>query len=165
MQLITPVAPLWATRWFSSSTENSFISPNSSMDMSQHGASSEKSSPVKFVPMSKLTSPMTRPVTIHVTSYAHRNEDGEDKVSEKVLKEFLNNSSSRSSSKSSKSSTLTPTPSEVEEKSCESDPELLGSTLQALAENDEVAAILKKLALEKYQPIFEEQEVNHRPII
>ncbi|XP_069113972.1 ankyrin repeat and SAM domain-containing protein 6-like [Argopecten irradians] len=65
------------------------------------------------------------------------------------------------SSKESTTSTLTPSPSPTPGKFQE-DP---GHILSSLHENesntnDELSGILKKLSLEKYQPIFEEQEVD-----
>ncbi|XP_067651536.1 ankyrin repeat and SAM domain-containing protein 6-like [Haliotis asinina] len=63
------------------------------------------------------------------------------------------------SSKGSTTSTLTPSPSPTPGKNSDDAGPMLDS-LQEFAQNDEVSGILKKLSLEKYHPIFEEQEVD-----
>ncbi|XP_071091432.1 ankyrin repeat and SAM domain-containing protein 6-like [Haliotis cracherodii] len=63
------------------------------------------------------------------------------------------------SSKGSTTSTLTPSPSPTPGKNSDDAGPMLDS-LQESAQNDEVSGILKKLSLEKYHPIFEEQEVD-----
>lgn len=63
------------------------------------------------------------------------------------------------SSKESTTSTLTPSPSPTPGKYPDDHHHLLGS-LEEHDTQDELSGILKKLSLEKYQPIFEEQEVD-----
>ncbi|XP_076469828.1 ankyrin repeat and SAM domain-containing protein 6-like isoform X4 [Babylonia areolata] len=64
------------------------------------------------------------------------------------------------SSKDSTTSTLTPSPSPTPGKSGEDTVPTLSSLREKDAGDDELSNILKKLSLEKYSPIFEEQEVD-----
>ncbi|RUS71201.1 hypothetical protein EGW08_021037 [Elysia chlorotica] len=64
------------------------------------------------------------------------------------------------SSKGSTTSTLTPSPSPTPGKSVEDVPQTLDSLDEREGADDELASIMKKLSLEKYNPIFEEQEVD-----
>lgn len=62
------------------------------------------------------------------------------------------------SSKGSTTSTLTPSPSPTPGKFADENGPMLDSVSEH--EHDELSGILKKLSLEKYRPIFEEQEVD-----
>ncbi|KAH9515488.1 Ankyrin repeat and SAM domain-containing protein 6 [Bulinus truncatus] len=64
------------------------------------------------------------------------------------------------SSKGSTTSTLTPSPSPTPGKSADDLPQTLDSLQEKDGHDDELASIMKKLSLEKYNPIFEEQEVD-----
>ncbi|KAI8759258.1 ankyrin repeat and SAM domain-containing protein 6 [Biomphalaria glabrata] len=64
------------------------------------------------------------------------------------------------SSKGSTTSTLTPSPSPTPGKSADDIPQTLDSLQEKDGHDDELASIMKKLSLEKYNPIFEEQEVD-----
>ncbi|XP_005095515.1 ankyrin repeat and SAM domain-containing protein 6 [Aplysia californica] len=64
------------------------------------------------------------------------------------------------SSKGSTTSTLTPSPSPTPGKHGEDAPQTLDSLQERDGPDDELASIMKKLSLEKYNPIFEEQEVD-----
>ncbi|KAK7478206.1 hypothetical protein BaRGS_00030567 [Batillaria attramentaria] len=64
------------------------------------------------------------------------------------------------SSKDSTTSTLTPSPSPTPGKSGEDAVPPLSSLREKESGDDELSNILKKLSLEKYNPIFEEQEVD-----
>ncbi|KAL3858771.1 hypothetical protein ACJMK2_009024 [Sinanodonta woodiana] len=65
------------------------------------------------------------------------------------------------SSKGSTTSTLTPSPSPTPGKFADENGPMLGSVNEHEGGlNDELSGILKKLSLEKYNPIFEEQEVD-----
>lgn len=64
------------------------------------------------------------------------------------------------SSKGSTTSTLTPSPSPTPGKSVEDVPQTLDSLQERGGADDELSNIMKKLSLEKYNPIFEEQEVD-----
>ncbi|BFZ13265.1 hypothetical protein BsWGS_16304 [Bradybaena similaris] len=64
------------------------------------------------------------------------------------------------SSKGSTTSTLTPSPSPTPGKTADDAPQALDSLQEKTGPDDELASIMKKLSLEKYSPIFEEQEVD-----
>uniref|UniRef100_I3MHV6 Ankyrin repeat and sterile alpha motif domain containing 6 n=1 Tax=Ictidomys tridecemlineatus TaxID=43179 RepID=I3MHV6_ICTTR len=120
---------------------------------------SQRSSPVGPAPGSGPSSPSERPVSPAGTAVP----------SSKKLDTSPRPASGTSSTSKSTSPTLTPSPSpkgHAAESSVSSSSSQRqskssgGSSSGTITDEDELTGILKKLSLEKYQPIFEEQEVR-----
>uniref|UniRef100_A0A8C5YX82 Ankyrin repeat and SAM domain-containing protein 6 n=1 Tax=Marmota marmota marmota TaxID=9994 RepID=A0A8C5YX82_MARMA len=120
---------------------------------------SQRSSPVGPAPGSSPSSPSERPVSPAGTAVP----------SSKKLDTSQRPASGTSSTSKSTSPTLTPSPSpqgHAAESSVSSSSSQRqskssgGSSSGTITDEDELTGILKKLSLEKYQPIFEEQEVD-----
>ncbi|XP_061163396.1 ankyrin repeat and SAM domain-containing protein 6-like [Saccostrea echinata] len=160
----SPISPSSSAQLSNGNSNHSNPSPSSSGEYQQNGVfwNQSNKSPGIFAPRNPpqrqfFKKPSTVPSAFKATSNTTSPNSSTSGSSSITPQRSLGRSTS---SKGSTTSTLTPSPSPTPGKYGEDPNRVLSSLHENDGSTDELSGILKKLSLEKYQPIFEEQEVD-----
>ncbi|XP_062592175.1 ankyrin repeat and SAM domain-containing protein 6-like [Saccostrea cucullata] len=160
----SPISPSSSAQLSNGNSNHSNPSPSSSGEYQQNGVfwNQSSKSPAIFAPRNPpqrqfFKKPTTVPSAFKATSNTTSPNSSTSGSSSITPQRSLGRSTS---SKGSTTSTLTPSPSPTPGKYGEDPNRVLSSLHENDGTTDELSGILKKLSLEKYQPIFEEQEVD-----
>lgn len=162
----SPVSPSSSAQLSNGNSNHNNPSPGSSGDYQQNGFfwSQSSKSPSMFAPRTTPQKPFymnRKPASVPATFKTTSNTTSPNSSTSGSSSITPQRSHGRSaSSKGSTTSTLTPSPSPTPGKYGEDPNRVLSSLHENDGSTDELSGILKKLSLEKYQPIFEEQEVD-----